>query len=85
MPGSYRGEKDSNIKAIILIDIVVAAVIVIAIVVVMMGEFCGGLWLRPLSQALLSAREDDFLIESQPISIPPSGLWFRRPEPVQVK
>ena len=32
---------DSNIKALILIDITVAAVIVIAIVVVMMGEFAG--------------------------------------------
>jgi len=48
--------KDSNIEVLILIGITGAAVIVIAIVVVMMGEFCGGLWLRPLSQDLFWAR-----------------------------
>ena len=48
--------KDSNINALILIGITVAAVIVIAIVVVMMGEFCRGLLLPPLSQDLFSAR-----------------------------
>ena len=41
---------------VILIDIIVLVAIVIAIVVTMMGEFCGGLWLRTLSQGLLSAR-----------------------------
>ena len=47
--------KDSNIKALIVIDITVAAVIVTATVVVMMDEFCGGLWLRPLSQDIYGA------------------------------
>lgn len=49
---------DSNIKALILIDISVVVVTVITIVVVIMGEFCEGLWLRQLSQDSFTARVD---------------------------
>ena len=43
-------------KTLILIDYTVLVTIMIAIVVVIVGEFCGGLWLRPLSQDLFSVR-----------------------------
>ena len=48
--------KGFNIEALVIIDTLVVVVIVIIIVVVMMDEFCGGFWLRPLSQDLFSAR-----------------------------
>ena len=48
--------RDSNIEALILIGVTVVLAIVIAIVVIMMVKFCGGLWLRPLSQDLFSPR-----------------------------
>jgi len=46
-------KRGSNIEALLLIGVTVVLAIVIAIVVV---EFCGGLWLRPLSQDLFSSR-----------------------------
>ena len=49
--------RDSNIEALVLLLIGVTVVLAIAIaIVVIMVEFCGGLWLRPLSQDLFSAR-----------------------------
>ena len=44
----------SNGEALVLIGVIVVLAIVMVIVVIMMFEFCGGLWLRPLSQDLLS-------------------------------
>ena len=50
-------KRDSNIEALVLLVIGVTAVLAIAIaIVILMVEFCGGLWLRPLSQDLFSAR-----------------------------
>ena len=53
------GEGDSNIAALVLLVIggIVVLAIAIAIVVIMV-EFCGGLWLRLLSQDLFSGRVD---------------------------
>jgi len=49
-------KRDSNIEALVLIGVTVVLAIVIAIVVIIMVRFCGGLWLRPLSQDLFSPR-----------------------------
>ena len=48
--------RDSNVEPLVLINIIVVVAIVIASVIILMGEFCGGPWLRPLSQDLFSAR-----------------------------
>ena len=49
--------RDSNIEALVLLAIGVRIRLAIAIaIVVIMVEFCGGLWLRPLSQDLFSAQ-----------------------------
>ena len=50
-------KRDSNIEALVLLVIGVTIVLAIAItIVVVMVEFCGGLWVRPLSQDLFSAQ-----------------------------
>ena len=51
-----KRRRDSNIEPLVLINIIVMVATVEVIVVVLMGEFCGGLWLRPLSQDLFSPR-----------------------------
>ena len=43
-------ERDPNIEDLVLIGVTAVLAIVIAIVVIIMVKFCGGLWLRPLSQ-----------------------------------
>ena len=50
-------KRGSNIEALVLLvtGVTVGLAIAIAIVVIM-AEFCRGLWLRPLSQDLFSAR-----------------------------
>ena len=50
--------RDSNIEPLVLINIIVVVAIVKVIVIVLMGEFCGRLWLRQLSQDLFSLRVD---------------------------
>ena len=50
-------KRDSNIEAFVLLVIGVTVGLAIAIaILVIKVEFCGGLWLRPLSQDLFSAR-----------------------------
>ena len=48
-------KRDSIIEGLVLLVIGVSVVLAIAIVVIMV-EFCGRLWLRPLSQDLFSPR-----------------------------
>ena len=48
-------KRGSDIEALVLIGVTVVLAI-IAAVVIMRVEFCGGLWLRPLSLDLFSPR-----------------------------
>ena len=54
--GPLKRGRDSNIEPLVLINIIVVVAIAKVIVVVLMGQFCGELWLRPLSQDLFSPR-----------------------------